>query len=590
MRNNYFDVLKALAIIAVVLYHLGTCEYGYLGVDIFLVIAGYFTSKSIDKQIVIGGGYLPYVSNRLFRLWPLLLIAGIVIFAWGWMLMLPDDYENMAQSVIATNFFGNNVLQSITTKNYWDVVNEYKPLMHTWYVGLLMQFYVVVPLILFSVGRMITNTDKRSKTFSWVMSLLGLASLFLYLTSSDNAQKFYYLPFRLYEFSAGALVFYLFDKYKTKPLNGMKWNLVFILAYLVVILLLFANADIFSKVARLLMTVGLTALLMALMPRVRVASGNLLSNKWIASIGAASFSIFVWHQVVFALTRYSFTSKLTDLIPLLSVMLLTALLSALSYRYVEKMKQTRRAWMIAAILLVLTTGYSLYVYSQAGVMRDVPELDVVKGKVHRGMWAEYCDRGYKYDKEFTVSDKPKWYVIGNSFGRDFVNIIAESAIADSVEVVYSDTETYKEKHDRFAKADVVFLSSLGVNEELINEVRALCPEKCKFYIIGEKNFGENNGQIYRHRFDKDYHEMTIRMEQGYAEKNEWLKALYPDSYVDMIAKVQYPDGSVRVFSDDGRFISQDCRHLTKAGAQYYAKLMDWSIFLGEMFASFPSRL
>ena len=56
MRNNYFDVLKAIAIIAVVLYHFGTCEYGYLGVDIFLVIAGYFTSKSIDNQIVSGGG------------------------------------------------------------------------------------------------------------------------------------------------------------------------------------------------------------------------------------------------------------------------------------------------------------------------------------------------------------------------------------------------------------------------------------------------------------------------------------------------------------------------------------------------------
>ena len=55
MRNNYFDVLKAVAIIAVVLYHVGASEYGYLGVDIFLVIAGFFTSKSIDKQIVNGG-------------------------------------------------------------------------------------------------------------------------------------------------------------------------------------------------------------------------------------------------------------------------------------------------------------------------------------------------------------------------------------------------------------------------------------------------------------------------------------------------------------------------------------------------------
>ena len=56
MRNNCFDVLKAVAIIAVVLYHFGVSEYGYLGVDIFLVIAGYFTSKSIDNQIVNGGG------------------------------------------------------------------------------------------------------------------------------------------------------------------------------------------------------------------------------------------------------------------------------------------------------------------------------------------------------------------------------------------------------------------------------------------------------------------------------------------------------------------------------------------------------
>lgn len=56
MRNRCFDVLKAIAIIAVVLYHMGICEFGYLGVDIFLVIAGYFTSKSVEKQIINRGG------------------------------------------------------------------------------------------------------------------------------------------------------------------------------------------------------------------------------------------------------------------------------------------------------------------------------------------------------------------------------------------------------------------------------------------------------------------------------------------------------------------------------------------------------
>ena len=522
---------------------------------------------------------MTFVSNRLFRLWTLLIVAGAVILPWGWFFMLPDNYENAAQSVVATNFFGNNVLQAITTRNYWDVGNDYKPLMHTWYVGLLMQFYVVVPLILFVMGRMIKNIDKRRKTFVWTMALIGLASLFLYLISSNDAQRFYYLPFRLYEFCTGALVFYIFTRDKTESLIGMKWNLMFVIAYIAIILLLFVNVDLFSKMARLLLTVGLTALLMALMPRVKVASGNVFSNKRIAAIGAASFSIFVWHQVVFALTRYSFTSKLTDLIPLLSVMLMTVLLSALSYRYVENMKQTRRAWLITCILLVLTTGSSLYVYSQAGVVRDVPELDVVKGEVHRGMWAEYCDRGYKYDKEFSDSDKPKWYVIGNSFGRDFVNIILESSVADSVEVVYSYIKTYKDKQERFAKADVVFLSTLGINEERIADVKALCASRSRFFIIGEKNFGENNGQIYRHRYETGFHNLTTKMAEGYEEKNNRLKKEYPHIYVDMISMVRQKDGRVRVFSDDGKFISQDCMHLTKAGAQYYAKLVNWELFL-----------
>lgn len=57
MRYHYYDVLKAIAIIAVVLYHIGICEYGYLGVDIFLVIAGYFTAQGVEKQ-TIGGGIL----------------------------------------------------------------------------------------------------------------------------------------------------------------------------------------------------------------------------------------------------------------------------------------------------------------------------------------------------------------------------------------------------------------------------------------------------------------------------------------------------------------------------------------------------
>ena len=73
-----------------------------------------------------------------------------------------------------------------------------------------------------------------------------------------------------------------------------------------------------------------------------------------------------------------------------------------------------------------------------------------------------------------------------------------------------------------------------INEALIEDVQMLCKGKTKLFLIGEKNFGENNGQVYRHRFAKDYHQLTIEMEEGYAEKNKRLKAAYPDIYIDMI--------------------------------------------------------
>ena len=580
MRRNNFDVLKAVAIIAVVLYHLGTCEYGYLGVDIFLVIAGYFTSQSVEKQIVNGvGGYFRFVENRIFRLLPLLLIAGVVCLVWGWLMMLPDDLENTAQSIVATNFFGNNILQAVTTKNYWDIVNEYKPLMHTWYVGLIMQFYFFVPLVLFIIGRRVNGLDKRRIVSITFIVMLGVISLICYVTEKNEAAKFYYLPYRLFEFGAGSLAFYLSDKKSEKVSKSVWVNVGFVIIYLSILILLLIDAEYVSRTVKLLITVCSTSVLLFMMTRVEWAQSKIFSNKWIAYIGEFTFSIFVWHQVALALIRYSFTNNMTDFLPLLTFVVITSVLSILSYKYVEQMKKTPKAWGVIGVMLIATTVISLYIYKNAGVIRDVPELEVVKGKVKRGQWTEYCDRVYKYDKDFTNTDKPKWYVIGNSFGRDMVNIILESELSSTVEISYSYINDYKDKKSRFSNADVVFLSSLGVDDSLIKDVRCRCSKKTRFVLVGEKNFGENNGQVYRHRFDDNYHQLTVEMENGYEEKNRYLKKNYSNCFIDMIGLVQNKNGRIPVFTKKGHFISQDCRHLTKFGAQYYASLIDLKSFL-----------
>lgn len=574
-RIRYFDVLKAFAIIAVVLYHMGVCQSGYLGVDVFLVISGYFTAKSVIKQMSNprGGEYISFVLNKIFRLLPVLLIAGCFCLVFGYFLFLPDDFENLCQSIVATNLFVNNILQCITTKNYWDVVNEYKPLMHTWYVGIIMQFYVTVPLLLF----MIKKRVKQNKEI-WMVSILiviTIISLLLYLLSDYGAEKFYYLPFRLFELCLGAIIFFISQKIQSIKYSKF-YDVIFIILYVCLLSIVFIDFQFMNKPLKLLIVVIVTGLLITIMPLTKVSGNSIFSNKFLSLIGCASYSIFVWHQVVYACVRYSFTSDLIRIDILLITTILIAVLSLISYRYVEKLQKNKYTWSAIIMLFVLTTGFSLIVYKNAGVVRDVPELNIVKGNVKRGQWAEYCDRGYDYNKGFEQSAKPKWFIVGNSFGRDFVNIILESPIKDRVEVSYSDMLNYKNCQTRFQEADVVFLSTLGVDDSIIDDVKSLCLDDTKFIIVGEKNFGECNGQVYRHRNKPDYFTLTNKMMSGFEEKNNYLKTTYSNNYIDLISMVIQPNGEVRVFTDNGKFISQDCRHLTQDGAMYYSKLIDWT--------------
>lgn len=161
--------------------------------------------------------------------------------------MLPDHFENTANSIVATNFFANNILESITTKNYWDVNNEYKPLMHTWYVGLLMQFYVLMPFILFIIGRLIKDAKKRQTSNLITMVLIAIVSVLLYWLSDNACARFYYLPYRLFEFCIGGIVFYLFGASQVKANKKAVMNVLFSVAYLSLLALLSLNQTLFHR-------------------------------------------------------------------------------------------------------------------------------------------------------------------------------------------------------------------------------------------------------------------------------------------------------------------------------------------------------
>ena len=568
-RYEYLDVLKSIAVIAVVLYHVGFLKYGYLGVDVFLVIAGFLTTRSLadDKK-----GYFPFLTGRVMRLLPVLLAAGLVAMALGWFTMLPDDYENLAESVIATNLFSNNVLSAITTGDYWNIANEYKPLMHTWYVGLLMQIYLVYPFLFY-----VAKWDKAAprKTFLVLISSLTILSLLWYIGCVDEAHRFYYVPARFFEFGIGGIIALVYD-----PARGRVFHPVFpYLCYALLLALLAVGVDVIPSMVRLPLVVALCAVL--------VLSGESLdnpvtSNSVLARIGMASYSIYVWHQVLLAFYRYIFGVPFSVWTFILYVAAV-GFISWASYRLIEKGMANAKP--ITLAVWILLTGFAGYVYWNAGVIRDVPELGISVQDRHRRMNVEYTERGYQYDRPFVRDDKVHWLVIGNSFGRDFVNAILESVVTDQVEVSFADDYMKPSVDGRYAVADKVFIASRGLSKGYVSAIEVQCWQHGlspnKIVIVGDKSFGIHNGHVYAKRNRPDYFDQRVEPSGGaqFLARNSRFREFYGERFLDMMAMVTDDTGLVQVFTPGHRFISADGKHFTKYGAEYFAEKIDWNKYL-----------
>lgn len=575
-RNSDIDTLKGIAIIAIILYHfLGEkyFKFGYLGVEVFLVITGYFMMERIlsemEKQDF---SCFNFLFDKITRLWlPVVTISSIALII-GMMIMLPDDFENLGESVVASNLFANNILACITTGNYWDVVNIFKPLMHTWYLGLIMQVYFFISLLLAAIYKI---SRKNIKVIKWTILFLFFSSFIIFYSEwLTPAQKFYYFPARLYEFLIIPVIFIFIKKEKICVKSYLR-----LICLVILLLLLFLEINFFLPYQKIIFTILLTSIL--ILPH--RDNKKFVKVKILSFLGKISLSLFLCHQVIIAFLFYAFIENL-NIKNIVIGLILIFFISIIFYFFVEKKmgiyliksKNNKiKLFIFTSIFAVFSSIAGLKVYLNAGVFKDIPELDIRKENKIRGIHAMYCDIPYKWDNEFSTNDKVKILVIGDSFGRDFSNILNESKISKKIEIsyIYPYSQKYiEDRKKRIDKADLIFSTLSQPNKDIDGFLIKMLPKE-KLYIVGYKNFGKSNGIIYN-SFKENYYEQSVFLDEIVLQNNRELEKKYGNHFINMISVVQKKDKSIRVFTDDNKFISQDCRHLTKAGAIYYSKLLD----------------
>lgn len=205
----YVDGLRAVAILAVVGYHIGVPGFsgGFVGVDVFFVISGFLIiGHIIDQMRGSRFSLADFYARRVLRLLPLLLtvILGIAGLA-AWVLITPDEFNDFGRSATAAALMISNHF-FLDRQGYFDTAAEAKPLLHTWSLGVEAQFYVVAPLLIWLLTRP-AAAARQNRWLFWgavAIALVSLAGCILFTDPNRNG-AFFLMAFRAWEFVAGAL-------------------------------------------------------------------------------------------------------------------------------------------------------------------------------------------------------------------------------------------------------------------------------------------------------------------------------------------------------------------------------------------------
>lgn len=572
------DGLRAIAVIAVILFHADFLPKGYLGVDIFFVISGYLITSIINQQLANNSfSLLVFYERRIRRIVPMLLLISSIALVIGYFTLLPDDLENLSESVIATTFFSNNMLLFFT-RNYWDSVNAFKPLMHTWSLGVEEQFYLIFPILLICLHKFFP-TKKRTL----IISSFIVASLVSNFIIPKSPYHFYGVSSRIYQFAFGALLVSL-----PKTLPSLKTSLATIIAFSSIILLILLpfKAQPFILSASISLTCAL------LLYCYHQELSFILENTLLQFIGKISYSLYLWHHLVFSVFRLTYQPLISNW-HYLALCCLILGLSIATYYLIERPFRNKQGISTKVLLLITCTVSFLlvlaasYIYWQKGIVKNIPEMDIALGKPNNvNSYIEYNERVYKMDLPFKTTTKKKLLVIGNSYARDFVNMLVENNYTDSFEISFKANFFSTTTYDRILKADLIIIGCPIDSMYLNKFCNAYKIDKYKILVVGTKNFGSNINWIFNTTTPNNRCNTKTIIEPNYLPANNWYKLQLANSYVDLIELMLYKKNQVPVFTPDCKIISLDSKHLTQYGTKYLGTLLkkdtNFNYFMGHL--------
>lgn len=344
------QVLRGIAVLLVVFYHLEVPFFsaGYLGVDIFFVLSGYFIASSLASQ----KGLAKWAVNRIFRIVPSLLV---LVFSWtiiGGFVFTSSEYRIFADQALANLTFAGNYLYK-SQGGYFDMQSAKKIFLNLWSLSIEVQLYFFAPILFVASRKMRSSSIMVGFLFSLILVLFNCKNIF------PNQDVFFRVDYRLIQFLCGSSLFFI----KSSGLSFWFLNssifprvISFVkkgdLGVLLIIASLIEGGQVSVYAPDQAGIAVLGTLLILLSSDGGLLYKLIVNFRLLSFFGKISYSLYLWHWPLISF-GWIILSRKPGNIEMIGLFVLSVSLSVAAFKYVENYFRKKEKISSLIVLMLL---------------------------------------------------------------------------------------------------------------------------------------------------------------------------------------------------------------------------------------------
>ena len=393
-RSIGIDIIKAISLISVIIYHIYEYKGTYIGVVLFFVISGYLITEILYER---DDSYFKFIKRRYTKIFPpliaVLTLSCLVFYYFYGFINLKLIFNSLS------SLFGlSNIYQIYSGMSYFERSGDLFPLLHTWSLSIEIQFYVIFPFLIYLFKKLKLNT-KFIAAIILILSLISGGIMFYKEYMNYDISAIYYgTDTRIFSILIGSAFYFIF---KDEELKLKKVNIVSYI-FLGLIILIVLSVDYSSK-SNYYGLLYLISILGGFITVTSIKTGfldfNSLMAKPLSKLGEHSYVYYLWQYpiMVYSLEYFKWSDIDYNYTVVLQIIILI-ILSEISYKFLIETKQgsiiLRRIFLViyVAILVFLpisTESNSEEVQNRANEIDNNLITDDFNGITHNSTKKEY---------------------------------------------------------------------------------------------------------------------------------------------------------------------------------------------------------